>query len=54
MRPHLWYKTVRDIACLEKMHQAFEKGLMTYGMFRATKKASSGGAKAEAVSTTAV
>jgi MPBQ/MSBQ methyltransferase len=22
VRPHLWYKTVRDIVCLEKMHQA--------------------------------
>jgi MPBQ/MSBQ methyltransferase len=37
-RPHVWYKTVRDIVCLEKMHQAFAKGLMTYGMLRMTKK----------------
>ena len=54
MRPHLWYKTVRDIACLEKMHQAFDKGLMTYGMFRATKKASPASKGVEAASTTSV
>jgi MPBQ/MSBQ methyltransferase len=37
VRPHLWYKTIRDIVCLEKMHQAFDKGLMTYGMLKAQK-----------------
>ena len=39
MRPYLWYKTIRDIVCLEKMHQAFVEGLMTYGMMKATKAA---------------
>ncbi|CAM9200019.1 unnamed protein product [Heterosigma akashiwo] len=37
-RPHLWWKTLKDCYCMEKMHRAFEKGLMTYGMFYATKK----------------
>eukprot|EP00238_Polyblepharides_amylifera_P001131 CAMPEP_0196573142 /NCGR_PEP_ID=MMETSP1081-20130531/3090_1 /TAXON_ID=36882 /ORGANISM="Pyramimonas amylifera, Strain CCMP720" /LENGTH=436 /DNA_ID=CAMNT_0041890755 /DNA_START=124 /DNA_END=1434 /DNA_ORIENTATION=+ len=39
MRPHVWYKTVRDIVCLERMHRAFDRGLMTYGMIKGTKKA---------------
>ena len=38
-RPRVWLKTVRDIVCLERMHRAFVKGLMRYGMMRATKKA---------------
>ena len=36
-RPHIWLKTVRDAYCLERMHRAFTKGLMTYGMMRGTK-----------------
>ncbi|PNW73237.1 hypothetical protein CHLRE_14g624350v5 [Chlamydomonas reinhardtii] len=36
--PRIWYKTVREIVTLERMHQAFEKGLMEYGMMTATKK----------------
>jgi len=39
-RPHLWWKTLKDCYCINKMHIAFDKGLMTYGMLKATKKAS--------------
>jgi len=38
-RPNVWVKTVRDIVCLERMHRAFKRGLMTYGMIRGTKQA---------------
>ena len=38
-RPAVWYKTVREIVTLERMHQAFAKGLMQYGMMRGTKLA---------------
>ena len=38
-RPRLWWKVVRDAWCLEVMHRAFTDGLMTYGMFTASKKA---------------
>jgi hypothetical protein len=31
------YKTVREIVCLERMHRAFETGLMRYGMMKAVK-----------------
>jgi len=40
-RPHLWWKTIKDCYCMEKMHRAFDEGLMTYGMFYATKKSQS-------------
>jgi MPBQ/MSBQ methyltransferase len=30
--PRLWYKTVREIVTLERMHRAFADGLMEYGM----------------------
>ena len=36
-RPHIWWKTIRDAWTLERMHRAFKRGLMRYGMFRATK-----------------
>lgn len=36
--PGVWLKTARDIYCLERMHRAFAKGLMTYGMTRAQKE----------------
>lgn len=36
-RPHLWWKTLRDGITLERMHKAFDNGLMQYGMFTATK-----------------
>jgi len=37
--PFIWYKTVREIVTLERMHRAFDRGLMTYGMMKAKKKA---------------
>lgn len=36
--PKLWYKVTREIVTLERMHRAFDRGLMVYGMMRATKK----------------
>ena len=36
-RPRIWYKTLRDIVCLERMRRAFGVGLMQYGMIKATK-----------------
>jgi len=37
--PWVWYKTVREIVTLERMHRAFDRGLMTYGMIKGKKKA---------------
>jgi MPBQ/MSBQ methyltransferase len=34
----LWWKTFKDAWCLERMHQAFDKGLMQYGMMKAVKR----------------
>ena len=36
-KPHRYVKCVRDAYCLERMHRAFKRGLMQYGMFAATK-----------------
>jgi len=36
-KPHRYLKCVRDAYCLERMHRAFKRGLMQYGMFAATK-----------------
>lgn len=36
-RPRVWYKTIREIVTLERMHRAFDRGLMQYGMMKATK-----------------
>ena len=36
--PRVWYKVTREIVTLERMHRAFAKGLMTYGMIKGTKK----------------
>ena len=36
-RPHLWYKCFRDGLTLERMHQAFQSGLMEYGMMTGVK-----------------
>lgn len=36
--PRIWYKTVREIVTLERMHRAFADGLMEYGMMKAVKK----------------
>lgn len=35
--PKLWYKVTREIVTLERMHQAFAKGLMQYGLMRGRK-----------------
>lgn len=37
-KPQKYFKCVRDAYCLERMHRAFDRGLMEYGMFAATKK----------------
>jgi MPBQ/MSBQ methyltransferase len=55
--PAIWYKTVREIVTLERMHRAFDSGLMQYGMIKGTKKAASnanaGAATNEAASSAA-
>ena len=38
--PRMWWKCLRDGICLERMHRAFDRGLMQYGMFSATKLSS--------------
>ena len=40
-KPKTYYKCVRDAYCLERMHRAFKRGLMEYGMFAAEKKKAS-------------
>ena len=35
--PRLWYKTVREIYMILRMHNAFSRGLMEYGMVRGRK-----------------
>jgi len=35
--PRIWYKTVREIVTLERMHRAFDCDLMTYGMMKGKK-----------------
>ena len=37
-KPTKYLKCLRDAYCLERMHRAFDRGLMQYGMFAATKK----------------
>ena len=37
-KPTKYVKCVRDAYCLERMHRAFKRGLMEYGMFAASKK----------------
>lgn len=37
-KPNKYLKCLRDAYCLERMHRAFDRGLMQYGMFAATKK----------------
>lgn len=36
-KPTKYVKCARDAYCLERMHRAFKRGLMEYGMFAATK-----------------
>eukprot|EP00898_Chlorokybus_atmophyticus_P008701 jgi/Chlat1/8832/Chrsp91S08168 len=38
IRPHIWWKTIREIVTIVRMHNAFKSGLMTYGMMKAVKK----------------
>jgi MPBQ/MSBQ methyltransferase len=35
--PRAWYKVLREIVTLERMHRAFADGLMEYGMMKAVK-----------------
>mmetsp|Transcript_23726 Transcript_23726/g.50455 ORF Transcript_23726/g.50455 Transcript_23726/m.50455 type:complete len:391 (-) Transcript_23726:862-2034(-) len=37
-KPKSYIKTLRDAYCIERMHRAFKRGLMEYGMLTATKK----------------
>mmetsp|Transcript_1026 Transcript_1026/g.2408 ORF Transcript_1026/g.2408 Transcript_1026/m.2408 type:complete len:400 (+) Transcript_1026:99-1298(+) len=37
-KPTKYVKCARDAYCLERMHRAFKRGLMEYGMFAAVKK----------------
>lgn len=37
-KPTKYLKCVRDAYCLERMHRAFNRGLMQYGMLAAQKK----------------
>lgn len=37
-KPKTYIKTLRDAYCIERMHRAFKRGLMEYGMVTATKK----------------
>ena len=39
--PRVWYRVVREIVMLERMHRAFDRGLMQYGMITAGKPAGS-------------
>ena len=41
--PRLWYSVLREIVTLERMHRAFKRGLMVYGMARAVKAGGAGG-----------
>lgn len=36
--PKIWYRTIREIVTLERMHRAFDRGLMEYGMIKSVKK----------------
>jgi MPBQ/MSBQ methyltransferase len=39
-KPKSYIKTFRDAYCIERMHRAFKRSLMEYGMFHVTKKES--------------
>jgi MPBQ/MSBQ methyltransferase len=36
-KPKKYLRCIRDAYCLERMHRAFKRGLMEYGMFTAKK-----------------
>jgi MPBQ/MSBQ methyltransferase len=48
--PKVWYSVVREIVTIERMHRAFARGLMEYGMIRAVKRG--GGTQATATAQT--
>ena len=35
--PRMWWKCLRDGICLERMHRAFDRKLMAYGMIQGVK-----------------
>lgn len=35
--PRVWYSVIREIVTIERMHRAFARGLMEYGMIRGQK-----------------
>ena len=39
--PRVWYSVIREIVTIERMHRAFARGLMEYGMIRGHKTISS-------------
>ena len=41
--PVMWYKVIREIIMIERMHRAFSRGLMEYGMIRAVKAPAAAG-----------
>lgn len=45
--PKVWYRVIREIVTIERMHRAFARGLMEYGMARAVKKNFEGNQKAD-------
>ena len=42
--PRIWWKTIREIVTLERMHRAFDCDLMTYGMMKGKKALAPAGA----------
>lgn len=38
--PRVWYSVIREIVTIERMHRAFARGLMEYGMIRGHKTGS--------------
>ena len=52
--PRVWWKVVREIVTLERMHRAFASGLMVYGMARGVKREGVAGGVAGAEVSSAV
>eukprot|EP00892_Ulva_mutabilis_P004687 jgi/Ulvmu1/2590/UM014_0041.1 len=52
LNPFIWWKVIREIVTLERMHKAFKSGLMEYGMMKAKKavKAPSGASAGKVLS----
>jgi MPBQ/MSBQ methyltransferase len=51
--PKAWYSVMREIVTLERMHRAFDDGLMEYGMIKAKKTVDGDGRSALVVTDTA-